>query len=155
MNPRILTAARVTQARETVWSEIDLERAVWTVAAARMKGRREGDEEHRVPLTKTAVALLRAMPHREGYVFLNRSGGVVSDTAVKLARNACGSPTTTHGFRTSFTTWAQDCVSAKYREEVFARALAHAERDESTAAYAQSALFDKRRELMGNGNISS
>ena len=43
----ILTAARTGEVLGALWTELDLERRVWTVPAVRMKGGRE----HRVPLS--------------------------------------------------------------------------------------------------------
>jgi integrase len=45
----ILTAARTSEVLLARWSEIDLDRAMWTVPASRMKMKRE----HRVPLSLT------------------------------------------------------------------------------------------------------
>jgi integrase len=53
----ILTAARPGEALGARWSEIDLTGKLWTVPAARMKGERE----HRVPLSRQSVAILRQM----------------------------------------------------------------------------------------------
>ncbi|HOB95119.1 MAG TPA: integrase arm-type DNA-binding domain-containing protein, partial [Aquabacterium sp.] len=54
----VLTAARSGEVRGATWAEFDLEKALWTVPAERMKARRE----HRVPLTAPALALLAALP---------------------------------------------------------------------------------------------
>ena len=43
----ILTATRTSEVLQAQWHEIDLEAAVWTIPAARMKAKRE----HRVPLS--------------------------------------------------------------------------------------------------------
>src|SRR4051794_24295468 len=48
----ILTAARTSEALGARWREMDLDAAVWTVPAGRMKARRE----HRVPLSGAAIA---------------------------------------------------------------------------------------------------
>ncbi len=53
----ILTAARSGEVLGLQWSEIDLERKLWTVPAARIKAGRE----HRVPLSPRAVAIIEAM----------------------------------------------------------------------------------------------
>ena len=50
-----LTAARSGEVRGATWAEIDLDAGLWIVPAARMKAERE----HRVPLTKEAVDLLK------------------------------------------------------------------------------------------------
>src|SRR5262249_24342065 len=53
----ILTAARSGEVLGLRWEEIDLDQAVWTVPANRMKAGRE----HRVPLSRPALKLLRTM----------------------------------------------------------------------------------------------
>jgi integrase len=66
----ILTAARSVLG--ATWDEIDLDKAVWTVPAARMKGGRE----HRVPLSEPAMAVLREQLSRrqdgQRHVFAGR-----------------------------------------------------------------------------------
>ena len=59
----ILTAARSGEVRRARWHEFDLDEAVWTVPAERMRGGRE----HRVPLCEVALSILRSMDAvREG-----------------------------------------------------------------------------------------
>ena len=53
----ILTAARSGEVLGMRWSEVDLEKKVWTVPAHRMKAGRE----HRVPLSERAVAILKPL----------------------------------------------------------------------------------------------
>lgn len=53
-----------------VWDEVDIEAALWTVPADRMKAGRE----HRVPLSRQAVQLLKAQP-RGGARFPIQSHG--------------------------------------------------------------------------------
>jgi len=51
----VLTAARTNEALGAKWAEIDLERAVWTIPAVRMKA----GKERRVPLSNGALDVLR------------------------------------------------------------------------------------------------
>ena len=51
----VLTAARSGEARGATWSEVDIEAATWTVPGSRMKAGRE----HRVPLSKQALNILK------------------------------------------------------------------------------------------------
>jgi integrase len=51
----ILTAGRSGEVLGARWDEIDLDEQVWTVPATRMKA----GKEHRVPLSKEALAILR------------------------------------------------------------------------------------------------
>ena len=54
----ILTAARTSEVIDAKWSEINLEKKVWTVPASRMKV----GKEHRVPLCKRAIEILSNIP---------------------------------------------------------------------------------------------
>ena len=53
---------------------------------------------------------------------------------------------TTHGFRSSFRTWAAERTG--FSREVVEAALAHVVGDKTEAAYQRGDLFDKRRRLM-------
>ena len=52
----VLTAARTGETLGAKWNEIDLDKAVWTIPASRMKM----GKPHRVPLSDPALALLHA-----------------------------------------------------------------------------------------------
>ena len=52
----VLTATRSAEVRLATWQEIDLVSMVWTIPQERMKATRE----HRIPLSKRAVEVLRA-----------------------------------------------------------------------------------------------
>ena len=54
----ILTGQRRSEVAEMTWSEIDFERAVWTIPPARSKN----GQSHEVPLSVSAVGLLRSLP---------------------------------------------------------------------------------------------
>ena len=53
----ILTATRSGEVLNAKWSEFDLDKAIWTIPATRMKA----GHEHRIPLTDRAVEILKAM----------------------------------------------------------------------------------------------
>jgi len=61
----LLTAARVREATDLPWSELELEAAVWTLPAVRNKGGRV----RVIPLSAQAVALLRTVPRIDARVF--------------------------------------------------------------------------------------
>jgi integrase len=145
----ILTAARSGEVRGATWTEIDLDHAVWTIPADRMKAGRE----HRVPLSDAAVAVLRRvilLRDREHGDFVfpgGRSGRPLSDVAVsKAAKVAGGDDATVHGFRSTFRDWCAEATG--YPREVAEAALAHVVRDKTEAAYQRGDFFDKRRKLM-------
>ena len=58
----ILTAARSGEARGALWGEIDLDAAVWSLPAGRMKAGRA----HRVPLAQPALDLLAELAPLRG-----------------------------------------------------------------------------------------
>ena len=61
----ILTGQRRDEVRCMAWGEVDLTRGVWTLPAARNKGKRE----HEIPLAPTMVALLDGLRRRGLPVF--------------------------------------------------------------------------------------
>ena len=61
----ILTGQRRDEVRCMTWSEVDLTRAVWTLPAARNKGKRE----HEIPLAPVMVTLLNGLRRRGLPVF--------------------------------------------------------------------------------------
>jgi len=140
----ILTAARSGEARGAVWSELDLVKGVWTVPASRMKAARE----HRVPLSESALDLLRSVRPEEleprALVFPGaKADKALSDVAVaKLVPGGA----TIHGFRSSFRTWAGETTN--FPREVVEQALAHRIGDAVEQAYARGDLFARRRHLM-------
>ena len=142
----ILNAARSGEVRGATWSEIDLDAAVWTIPAGRMKA----EKEHRVPLSAESLALLGALPRMVGtdLVFPNAKNAVLSDMTLTAVLRRMGVPVTAHGFRSSFRDWAGETTA--YPREVIEHALAHQLRDKAEAAYARGSLFDKRRRLMAD-----
>ena len=142
----ILNAARSGEVRGATWSEIDLEAAVWTIPAGRMKA----EKEHRVPLSAESLALLGALPRMVGtdLVFPNAKNAVLSDMTLTAVLRRMGVPVTAHGFRSSFRDWAGETTA--YPREVIEHALAHQLKDKAEAAYARGSLFDKRRRLMAD-----
>jgi integrase len=67
----LLTGQRLREVAEMQWSEIDLEKALWTIAAGRMKG----DAAHEVPLAPEAVELIKSLPRWQGDFVFSASGG--------------------------------------------------------------------------------
>lgn len=142
----ILTAARSGEVRAATWSELDLDAALWTIPAERMKMRRP----HRVPLSAEAVAVFRkAAGIRRAdsdLVFPSSTGRSLSDmTLTKVLRDE-GETVTVHGFRSSFRDWAAEQTS--FPGEVAEAALSHAVPNAVEAAYRRTDFFDKRRDMM-------
>ncbi|CAG9932225.1 tyrosine-type recombinase/integrase [Candidatus Nitrotoga arctica] len=142
----ILTVARSGEVRGATWAEVDINSAVWTIPAERMKAGRE----HRIPLSEAALELLRALPRIDGsdLLFPNTKGTELSDMTLTAVLRRMGRPVTAHGFRSSFRDWAGETTA--YPREVIEHALAHQLKDKAEAAYARGSLFDKRRRLMAD-----
>jgi integrase len=141
----IVTIARAGEALGARWEEFDLERAVWTVPAARMKGGRE----HRVPLSQRALKIIKAMHEiRNGdFVFAGRKPGKHLTVRAPLTLlRSMRVDATVHGFRSTFRDWAAECTN--FTNEVCEAALAHVIENKAEAAYRRGDLFDKRRKLM-------
>lgn len=145
----ILTAARSGETLGATWGEIDLDAAVWTIPAERMKAAKE----HRVPLSVRAVEILRevqglnTLGRKEAAVFPGQTGGHLSVMAMNmLLRRMERGDITVHGFRSTFREWAGETTS--YAREVVEHALAHQLADKAEAAYQRGSLFPKRVKLM-------
>jgi len=146
----ILTAARTGEAIGATWAEIDLTAALWTVPAARMKAGRE----HRVPLSKPALTVLRQVAKLrtdkapDAPVFPGaKPGKPLSNMALLMTLRRMGhGDLTAHGFRSSFRDWCAEATN--HPRDVAEQALAHTLGDKVEAAYRRGDLFDKRRKLM-------
>lgn len=141
----ILTAARSGETRGMTWGEVGLENATWTIPAQRMKAAKE----HRVPLSKAAIALLGPRRDANSLVFESEAkpGKPISDMSMTaVLRRMKHDNITVHGFRSTFRDWAGETTG--FPREVIEAALAHGIKDKAEAAYARSDLFDKRRLLM-------
>ena len=117
-----LTAARSGEVRGAGWSEIDWETATWTVPAERMKARRE----HRVPLSRQAMGVLRdawELSGPDGLVFPAPKGGLMSDMTLLGVLRRLEIDAVPHGFRSSFRDWAAEQSGAPWA--VCESALAH------------------------------
>ena len=140
----VLTAARSGEVRMATWGEVDLDAAVWSVPAERMKMKRP----HRVPLPPRAVEVLREAAKQKdgtGLIFPSVTGRPLSDNTLSKLLRELQIGCVPHGFRSSFRDWAGDTGQPR---EVAEMALAHAVRGVE-GAYARSDLFERRRELMG------
>jgi integrase len=142
----ILTAARSGEILGMQWSEINLDKKIWTVAAERMKAGRE----HRVPLSPRAVAILRQLEKLKvgDFVFAGQARNKpLSNMAMEMVlRRMKADDATVHGFRSSFRDWAGNM--SNFPREVVETALAHVIGDKAEQAYRRSDALEKRRKLM-------
>lgn len=143
----IFTAARSSEVRNAVWSEIDLTKGIWSIPADRMKSRRP----HNVPLPSPALAILKRLNRNRGprqdFIFSSKGEKPLSDaTLTRVLREAGVAMATVHGFRSSFTDWAAE--ETDFPKEIVGKALAHVIPNRVEAAYRRTDFFEKRRKLM-------
>lgn len=155
----ILTATRTSETLNATWREFDLDGAVWSIPAERMKGGRP----HRVALSEAAISLLKAQhPDKRKQTDLVFPGRGVDKPLSIMAMSMLvrrmnegdapkwidqnGAAIVPHGFRSTFRDWAGEATA--HAREVVESALAHALRDKTEAAYARGDQFVKRAVLM-------
>ena len=140
----ILTAARSAEVTGATWGEIDLKTGTWTIPGNRIKAGRE----HKVPLSKRALEIIKSLPRAESHIFLGQTqGNGLSSGAFRALLERMGVENVVpHGFRSTFRDWAAE--QTNFPREVAEAALAHVTGDKVEAAYRRSDLFDKRRKMM-------
>jgi integrase len=144
----ILTAARSGEVLGAGWDEFDLDAGVWTVPAGRMKAARE----HRVPLSKRALATVQAMHEGRNGDFDfpgQKLGKPLSVMALEMVlRRMKVDGVTVHGFRSAFRDWAAECTN--FPNEVCEAALAHVIENKAEAAYRRG---DLRQAAQADGRV--
>ena len=140
----ILTAARSGEVLRAKVSEIDLDRAVWTVPAERMKA----GLVHQVPLSKTALSIAKpAVEAGQEYLFEVQGRRLPGKSFFKVLRLIDRADLTTHGFRSTFRDWA--AATTDHANHVVEMALAHVV-GKVEGAYRRDPMIEKRRALMND-----
>ncbi|MGY3558707.1 integrase [Bradyrhizobium sp. USDA 4463] len=145
-----LTFARPGEIRAAEWSEFDLEGAIWSIPAAKMKMRRP----HRVPLAPQAVTLLRELQRITGnglFVFpSNRSRErCMSENTLNAALRRLGfgkNEMSAHGFRSAASSILNE--SGLWHADAIERQLAHVDADSVRRAYARADFWEERVRMM-------
>lgn len=149
----ILTVARTGDTIGATLKEINRDEKLWTVPAARVKGKKGARKrDHVVPLTKQALAVLDAAPNEGSYLFPSgKEGAGLSNAAMSELLKGMGySPdyATVHGFRSTFKDWCGDLTA--YPNEMSEIAMAHTVDDKVEAAYRRSDMRERRRRMMAD-----
>lgn len=156
-----LCASRSGEVRGATWEEIDLDKGIWTISAARMKMERE----HRVALSPAALDLLKSLPRFEGnpLVFPAPRGGVFSDMTLSAVMRRIHEaeveakrpgfldrvskrPAVPHGLRSTFRDWIAERTT--FPGDMAEVALAHRISNAVEAAYRRGDMIEKRRAMM-------
>jgi integrase len=141
---------RPGELRQARWEEFDLEAAVWTIPAHKMKARKE----HHVPLSRQALAIFkqaRALASRDnGFVFpsIRTTARPMSDMTINAALRRMGysgDEMTGHGFRAMASTLLNE--SGKWGADAIERALAHGDTDRIRGTYSRGRHWQERVEM--------
>ena len=140
---------RPGEVRQAEWSEIDFDKAVWTIPAPRMKQR----QPHRVPLSKQALAILCKAAELSGggrYIFpkLGSTLKPMCENAVNGALRRMGygpDEMTAHGFRSTASSLLNE--SGEWSADAIERSLSHADGNQVRAAYHRGAHWEERTQM--------
>ena len=148
---------RPGELRFAEWPEIDLDAALWTVPAARMK--RELREKlfgapHLVPLPHQAVAVLRDLHALTGHAKMVFRGErhhdrPMSDNTINAVLRAMGfsqDEVTGHGFRATARTMLHERLG--FTPDIIEAQLAHSVRDNLGRAYNRTEFTEQRRAML-------
>lgn len=147
---------RPGELRHARWDEIDLEAALWTIPAEKMKMRKP----HHVPLSRQSIAILeeiRLITGSSGYVFPSMRSRTrpMSENTLNAALRRLGyssNEMTAHGFRAMASTLLNE--SGKWSPDAIERALAHGDSDKVRAAYHRGAHCRNGSRWRSGGPIS-
>lgn len=142
-------ATRPGELRNSRWKEFDFENSVWIIPEERMKMRKP----HKVPLPPRALKLLKELQGITGWCELlfpstRSSKRPISENTLNAALRRMGytgDEMTSHGFRSSFSSIANE--SGLWNPDAIERALAHAESNKIRAAYSRAEYWDERVKL--------
>lgn len=148
---------RPGELRFAEWTEIDLDQALWTVPAGRMKRELRGKllgAPHLVPLPRQAVEAFRELHTLTGggkMVFRGERHHerAMSENTINAALRAMGfdaSEVTGHGFRATARTMLHERLG--FDPDVIEAQLAHSVRDSLGRAYNRTEFIVQRREML-------
>jgi len=144
----MITGVRTIELRAALWSELDLDNAIWEIPAERMKMRRS----HLVPLSTQALDLLNELKIMTGnyrYVFPGRNdpNKPMSEASINqvIKRIGYGGKLTGHGFRHSLSTILHEKGFDSAWIEI---QLAHIDKNSIRGTYNHAQYIDKRRSMM-------
>jgi integrase len=141
---------RPGECRLARWPEVDLDDAAWTIPAERTKMRRE----HRVPLSRQAVATFRALHeitgnHPDKLCFPGkRAHNPISENTIGAALRTLGfgqEEMCAHGFRALASSLLHE--ESEFPSEVIERALGHQDQNSIRRAYARNDYWKERVRL--------
>jgi integrase len=145
-----LTFVRPGELRNAEWSEFDLNAAIWTITAARMKMRRA----HRVPLAAQALGVLKRLHAITGqgkllFPSVRSAERCVSENTINAALRRLGygkDEMTGHGFRAAASSMLNE--SGLWNPDAIEAQLAHVDNNAVRRAYARADFWNERVRMM-------
>ena len=142
------TMTRPSERAKAKWSEIDLEKQLWTIPAERMKMRLE----HKVPLTPQTINILSRLKPISGdrthlfpsYIDHHKHCNVESANKA-LGRMGYKNRLVAHGLRALASTTLNE---QDHDPDVIEAALAHVDKNAVRRAYNRAEYLERRRKLM-------
>jgi integrase len=159
----ILTAARVSQVTGLRWDEIDFDKRIWTCPWQRTKTGKKTQHNHVIMLSKRALAVLMQVRQMEvtskEFVFVSQrdrwngrkphlAGTPIERHApsVMLGQTMKRNDITVHGFRTAFSSWANE---NRFPDDAIEISLDHEVGNKIRRLYARDAKHKQvRHDLM-------
>lgn len=144
---QMMVATRPSEMRTATWDEFDFDKAIWTIAAKRMKM----GVEHIIPLPQQALNALyelKALTGYSKYLFpsTGKNGTLSEGTANKalklIWKEYLIQP---HGFRHLFSTHANE--NDHKNADIIEAALAHKSNDRIRATYNKATYINERKKL--------
>ncbi|WHP81033.1 tyrosine-type recombinase/integrase [Edwardsiella anguillarum] len=146
----MITGVRTIELRAALWSEFDLDNAIWEIPAERMKMRRA----HLVPLSTQALDLLNELKIMTGnyrYVFPGRNepNKPMSEASINqvIKRIGYGGKVTGHGFRHTLSTILHELG---YESSWIEMQLAHVDKNNIRGTYNHAHYLERRRHMLEN-----
>ena len=144
----MITGVRTIELRAALWSEFDLDNAIWEIPAERMKMRRA----HLVPLSIQALDLLNELKTITGnyrYVFPGRNdpNKPMSEASINqvIKRIGFAGKVTGHGFRHTLSTILHE---QGFESVWIEMQLAHVDKNNIRGTYNHAQYLDGRRVMM-------
>jgi integrase len=146
----VLLFPRPVELYQMEWAEIDFQKKLWVISAARMKS----DRDHLVPLAPQVVEILESLyslTSKSKYVFPSVRGysRSMSENTVRQALRSMGygnEEVTPHGFRATARTLLEEELNYPY--DLIEHQLAHNVRDPLGRAYNRTTHLERRSEMM-------
>ena len=145
-----LVFVRPGELRNAEWSEVDFDKAEWSISPERMKMK----QAHLVPLSSQAISILYELHGITGtgrYLFpsIRSVARSISDNTINAALRRLGyekDEMTAHGFRAMARTILDEVLQV--RPDFIEHQLAHAVRDPNGRAYNRTAHLEERKKMM-------